>query len=231
MPFLLPRFNQSLFKFCLIFSGGYLFAITLVEVLPELYTYFPQNKYLGVYILIGFLVQFLLEYFTQGIEHGHLHENDGHDHQFSLSNPITFMVPLCLHALLDGMILVHPPSASGHSHHSQGLLLGIVLHKAPAAFALVSVLLKMLNGKKVIFYTFIFALASPLGLYISYFLCMQEVFSFQGAVIFWAIAGGSFLHIATTIFFEASPGHHITTDHLIATLMGMLLALSTVYFG
>ena len=55
----------------LAFSGAFLLALTIFELLPEVYE--TQSKSIGVYIIGGILLQIILDFFSQGAEHGHVH--------------------------------------------------------------------------------------------------------------------------------------------------------------
>jgi len=59
----------------LTFSGAYLLAVSVLHLIPELFTHNTTNN-IGLFILGGFLIQILLEYFSQGIEHGHFHKSN-----------------------------------------------------------------------------------------------------------------------------------------------------------
>jgi len=101
------------------------------------------------------------------------------------------------------------------------------LHKAPAAFALV--LLLLWSGFKqwlVILCLFIFASMSPLGSFLATLIQPQpEVLRALIAVVI-----GSFLHIATTILFETDNTHHkISWVKLLVILAGFGLSLSTLH--
>ena len=61
--------KSAVIKFALAFSGGFLLAILFEHLLPELYE--TGNATIGIWILSGFLIQLILEYFSGGIEHGH----------------------------------------------------------------------------------------------------------------------------------------------------------------
>ena len=192
----------------LVFSGSYLFSITVLHLLPELFALPGDTKYVGLYILLGFFFQLFLELFSKGVEHGHtdaVHE-EAHAHSIS---PLSLMIALCIHAFLDGAILSSPSTAHLHHHHGTGgLLLGILLHKIPVAITLSSILNKLLRRQQtVILYVIIFALASPLGLMVSSYYTQQQWLSGQGAIALQGIVSGNFLHIATTIFFESNPSH------------------------
>ena len=110
----------------------------------------------------------------------------------------------------------------GHNH----LLIGIILHKAPAAFALVLLLLMSEFSKKTVWIClFVFAIMSPLGGIIAEY--AQFTFEMQQIVV--AVVVGSFLHISTTIIFEADGGSHkILGKKLMAIIGGMGMALFTL---
>lgn len=56
--------NEQIIKLMLAFSGGFLLSIAFIHFIPELYAHADQN--VGLYILIGFLVQLILEFFSRG---------------------------------------------------------------------------------------------------------------------------------------------------------------------
>jgi len=78
--FLVPKGNSTNFKLLLVFAGSYLFSITVIHILPELYENSLGLEQIGLFVLIGFFLQQVLEYFTSGIEHGHLHAHHDHHH-------------------------------------------------------------------------------------------------------------------------------------------------------
>ena len=55
----------------LAFSGGFLLSITVFELLPRVFE--NPSKSVGVYIMLGILLQLFLEFFSKGAEHGHVH--------------------------------------------------------------------------------------------------------------------------------------------------------------
>lgn len=230
--FFIPKFNNNTFKYSLIFAGSYLFAITILHILPELYENYSIN--IGICIISGFFLQLFLEYFSGGIEHGHIHETtnikENLEHQFSKSS-ISLFWPLCMHALLDSIILLNNGCHKNHLDcgNNIGILIGIVLHKLPAAFALSAVIYTITKNKnKTILYLIVFASASPIGLFLgNYFL---ENLKDNYLLLFRAIAGGSFLSISTTIFFESSPNHSLDRKIIIISLFGVLIAILTEYF-
>jgi len=210
------------FKNILSFSAAYLLCVTLVHLFPELFEEANEHQVssleIGVLLLVGFFVQKILEYFSAGVEHGHVHS------PYKVV-PHVLLIALCLHAFLEGSVLV---GTSSQHHHSDHLLFGIVLHKIPAAFALTSILLhEKTNVKKCIFFVCIFSLASPAGLLMSELLISNMPESY--AVYLMALVTGNLLHIATIIFFESSHEQSFNIRKWLVILLGVLLALGVEF--
>ena len=76
LVFVTPVLKEKYFKLVLVFAGSYLFSITILHILPELFSGSYNPGRMGGYILIGFLLQQLLEFWSAGIEHGHIHKHE-----------------------------------------------------------------------------------------------------------------------------------------------------------
>ena len=110
------------------------------------------------------------------------------------------------------------------------ILLGIALHRAPAAFALMAVLAVQLRSRKrAVPYLVGFSVAAPIGLLISTYLANEEVLSSTGLVYLYALVCGNFLHISTTIVFESSPGHKFDARKMAVAVFGALVAVAVEY--
>ncbi|NHA02998.1 ZIP family metal transporter [Mucilaginibacter sp. HC2] len=205
--------NHKTLKLVLSFSGAYLFGITVLHLIPD--AYHGNDNWVGVFILAGFLFQIILEQFSDGIEHGHMHKPK-HDMPIF---PMGIMISLCLHAFLEGM-----PLARGNQDQ---LVYGIALHHIPAAFALGTVLLTNKQSKQhTILFVALFAVMAPAGYFFSNALSNGNIGNLQhyfnrimGVVI------GIFLHISTTILFESSADHRFNLRKMIAVLLGVAIAL------
>ncbi|MEL7147787.1 MAG: ZIP zinc transporter [Bacteroidota bacterium] len=152
--------DGAIFKGPLVFAGSYLFSITIIHILPELFTEADEPYSVGIALLIGFFLQHFLEYFSSGVEHGHVHHHD-HGHMHKGASSIGLLVALCIHALLEGALLSHP-SSMHEQHESHTILFGIIIHKMPAAFALMSVLSYLFEKKTI---PIIFLYSSYYGVY------------------------------------------------------------------
>jgi zinc transporter ZupT len=216
-------------KNILVFAGSYLFSVTLVHILPELFEASESHLKIGIFILAGFFFQQLLEYFTHGVEHGHTHvHHDEKEH--SVFSGVSLMLALCIHAFLEGTILSNPLSTPvGQS--SSTLLLGIVLHKLPAALALMTVLSCQYKEKKTQYVLLIvFSLASPFGILIGQNISGLSFLNTSAVLMLFAFVAGNFLHISTTIFIESRPEHHWNTKKLIISLFGASMAVLAEFF-
>ena len=238
--FLIPKGKATAYKLLLVFAGAYLFAITVIHILPELYQHGSEIEWIGLFVLAGFFLQQLLEYFTSGVEHGHLHTHHEHDHghghhrhhhsthQRTIS-ALMLLTALCVHAFLEGGMLAKPVYSVA-VYDLNAILLGIALHTAPAAFALMTVLVTQLHSKtKALPYLIGFSAAAPIGLIISTHLANQEILSQHGLILLYALVSGNFLHISTTIVFESSPDHRFNARKMAVAVLGALTAVAVEY--
>ena len=191
--------QRRIVKILLAFSGGFLLAMAFAHFLPELYM--AQQAHIGIYVLLGFLIQLFLEYFSGGIEHGHVH------HHGQATIPWTLLVSLSVHSFLEGIPLAHPEIVH-HAHHAEtnSLLFGIVLHQIPVAIALMTLLRHGGNtiGKSWML-LLLFGIMTPAGLWFG--VSFQGHISMEVMNALLAIVIGMFLHISTTIIFETSENH------------------------
>ncbi|MGE0590484.1 MAG: ZIP family metal transporter [Cyclobacteriaceae bacterium] len=230
--FAAPKTRTSNFKLLLVFAGSYLFAITVIHILPELYRQYQEVELIGLFVLMGFFLQQFLEYFTSGVEHGHIHhDHSGHSHSHVQSeiSALVLLSALCVHAFLEGGMVAQPAQAS-FDYDVNAILFGIALHRAPAAFALMAVLSDQLRSKRrAVPYLVVFSLAAPLGLFISEYLIEIDLLSDTGLIFLYALVSGNFLHISTTIVFESSPEHHFNAKRLAVAIVGSLIAIAVEY--
>ncbi|MBX7126801.1 MAG: ZIP family metal transporter [Cyclobacteriaceae bacterium] len=205
LAFYIPNVSKGFYKLALVFAGAYLFSITIIHVLPELFHDAVNPGLLGIFTLGGFFLQQGLEFASQGVEHGHIHVHD-HAHRHRESSAVLVVAALSLHSLLEGGMLNQSAMTDGNS--SQTLLLGILIHKAPEAFALMSVLVCELEKKRRAFlYLMVFAMATPAGILLGNYLTINAWLSSESYMLLVALVSGNFLHISTTIVFESSADH------------------------
>lgn len=231
--YFVPGSRGTNFRLLLVFAGSYLFGITVIHILPELYHQPVGVELIGLFVLAGFFLQQVLEYFTSGIEHGHIHTHDHHHpphaHHHRQVSAIVLLTALCLHAFLEGGMLAEPIAIGPH-YDMNAILLGIALHRAPAAFALMAVLTFQLGSKReALPYLIGFSIAAPIGLLLSSYLTQNEILSGNALIYLYALVSGNFLHISTTIVFESSPEHRFNARKLAVAIVGALLAVVVEY--
>ncbi len=212
-------------KILLAFSGAYLFGITVLHLMPEIFEHLTFNA--GYYILIGFLLQIVLDIFSKGVEHGHIHQSDQKSKQF----PFGIFIALFIHSLIEGLPLTESAAVANHhhgsDHHVDELLLGVVIHKVPEAIALAALLYHYYaSKKKVILMILLYSTATPIGLLLGSALVnssIEDPMYIYSALL--AIAVGIFLHVSTTIIFEADEHHKLNWRKILAILLGLGLVL------
>lgn len=222
--FFLKESKQVRLPLILSFSGAFLLGITVLHLMPGVFTGNPE---IGLWILVGFFIQLFLEQLSQGVEHGHIHAHKNADFSFALQ----IMVGLSLHAFIEGFPLSNYSEFHqlhhGHEHNNNHLIVGVILHKAPAAFVLVLLLLKSSFSKQLVLVLLIvFAAMSPTGALIADQMTLNMTWISRTV----AIVIGSFLHISTTILFEADDTnqHKVSWSKLITISSGTALALLTL---
>ena len=212
--------KAQIIKLLLAFSGGFLLSIAFTHFIPDLYH--EESASIGIYILIGFLIQLLMEFFSGGIEHGHVHIHKGQN------MPWGMFLSLSVHSILEGIPLGNQLMGfeilSSHNHgNDNSLLLGILFHQLPVAIALMTLLVNTnLTLLKSWIVLMLFGIMTPLGVAIG-MLTLPGEFGLDYHVIL-AIVVGMFLHISTTIIFETSENHKFNLLKLLAIFVGCGLA-------
>jgi solute carrier family 39 (zinc transporter), member 9 len=127
----------------------------------------------------------------------HMHNNDAKD---SRRNP-TATIGLVVHAAADGIALGAAAKTS-HQDVEMIVFLAIMLHKAPAAFGLVSFLLhEGIDRQRIRRHLAIFSISAPLLTLITYFGIGQEqketLNSVNATAVAMLFSAGTFLYVAT----------------------------------
>jgi zinc transporter ZupT len=201
--FLKPKSKTNL-KLLLAFSGSFLLSLTVMHLLPEVYE--SKNQNIGLFIMLGILFQIILEFFSKGAEHGHVH---GHAKMYQI--PWLLFISLCIHAFLEGFPVSH--------HHD--LAIGIAIHHLPIAIILTSFFVSSsLNRNAIFLFMVTFAIMTPLGTVVSDFIpLLNHYYSEITAVVI-----GILFHISSTIIFESSEGHKFNIAKISMIVIGILLA-------
>jgi zinc transporter ZupT len=202
---ILRQKKTNYLKLLLPFSGAFLLALTLFDLLPEVY-YHLEGKQTGLFIMCGILMQIILEFFSKGAEHGHVHI-----HIHNKAFPWALFISLCIHSVMEGFSI--------HQHND--MVYGILVHKIPIAMVITTFLLHAKCSKfQIILFLSLFAAMTPLGTYIS----NNTAFVADYVNIINAFVIGIFFHISTIILFESSEGHKFNLSKLVAIILGVSIA-------
>jgi len=190
----------------LAFSGAYLLSITILHLFPEVYAVKSTN--IGLFILLGLLLQLILDFFSKGAEHGHVHIEE------NIVFPWALFISLNIHAFLEGIPLAH-------NLHHEYLLWAIVIHNIPISIILGTFFVSSkISRKNAVLFLLLFSLMSPLGRIAGEYVQILTVYKTE----ITAIIIGIFLHISTIILFETSKDHKFNLLKFIAILFGMVVA-------
>jgi zinc and cadmium transporter len=219
------KLNQTWFKLVLAFSAAYLFSTTIMHLLPEVYES-SDFKYVGLFIVIGFSAQLIIESFSSGLEHGHSHR---HSHACKEHFPFGIIIGLFIHSFLEGLPVYQSDNHlamphEGHANHQ--LILGLIVHNIPISFLFVALLKDHhLSKISILIYLLLFSLMAPLGYLFSFLLHQINA---SGLIAYQYIADaiviGIFLHISTAVLFETSDEHKYSPSKIMAMLFGIILA-------
>lgn len=204
--------QKKLAKFILILSAGFLITICLNEIFPEVYL--SEKPHIAFFVIAGVLLQMILEILTKGFEHGHIHH---HSEEGIL--PVTLMFGLFIHAFIEGIPLANESTVWSP------FLQAILIHNIPISFILGAFLFQNKNFSTTSWIIIIlFALASPLGMYLGQYLNPDY------PVYFLAIVAGIFLHISSVIIFESNKNHNIDWVKISAVILGIGAAFALHFF-
>jgi len=216
--FLKPQKKRNI-KLLLAFSGAFLLSLTVLHLLPELFQESHLHHHegehehrlpVGLFIMIGILFQIVLEFFSKGAEHGHVHiHTDNNDELHHI--PWLLFISLCLHALLEGFPI----------QENTNLAYGIAVHHFPIAIILTLFFVNAKMEKKMVFgFMFAFALMTPLGTFLAEKMHFAQHYSKEIS----AVVVGILFHISSTIIFESNEGHKFNLAKITMIVLGFLLA-------
>ncbi|MGB5942656.1 MAG: ZIP family metal transporter [Leeuwenhoekiella sp.] len=201
--FLKPALNTGI-KLLLSFSGAFLLSVTVFEFLPEIYA--VGVPHVGLFIMMGLLLQLLLEFLSKGAEHGHVHATET-----ASKVPVLLILSLSVHAVLEGFPL----------GQNEDILYGVVVHKIPIAIIVSTFLLKEIKNRWTIGIILLtFALMTPLGSLIG----VKTTIPMHLRTQINAVVVGVLLHVSTTILFESSKNHQFNASKFGVILLGIALA-------
>lgn len=175
--------------------------------------------YIGIAIILGFITMFLIDQIVARpkadtgasayIAVDNLQEmyeprsNSAGLNLASVRNDYADTFGLCVHSLADGIALGSSVQASAKT--SIIVFIAIVVHKGPAAFGLVSLLLSRSVPRRTIqYHLLLFSISAPVGALVSYAIVQKlglsysevQITDFSG--LFLLFSGGTFLYVAVS---------------------------------
>jgi len=200
------------------FSAGALFGDVFIHLLPEVVEEQGFGLNIGIGVLVGIVLFFILEKFVHW-QHCHVPEEKGHVHPFTYS----ILVGDALHNFIDGLIigasyLVSVPAGVATT-------LAVALHEIPQEIGDFGVLIHGGFSKgKALMLNFLSALTAVLGVIVALALSgMIESIS----LILVPIAAGGFIYIAGSDLIPELHKHSEkfgeSLGHLIVFILGILV--------
>ncbi|KAK7141920.1 hypothetical protein R3I94_011571 [Phoxinus phoxinus] len=206
------NFSEEKLKLVTVLGAGLLCGTALAVIIPEgvhaLYEEMLEggqhqhghgqlHAYIGVSLVLGFVFMLLVDQ----IGSAHMHNSDDPEAARTASSKVTTTLGLVVHAAADGVAL---GAAASTSQTSVQLIVfvAIMLHKAPAAFGLVSFLMHAgLERNRIRKHLLVFALAAPVLAMLTYVGLSQsskEALSDVNATgVAMLFSAGTFLYVAT----------------------------------
>ncbi|SJZ50853.1 Zinc transporter ZupT [Chitinophaga eiseniae] len=224
IPMTIRRINANFTIYLLAFTGAFLFGVTIMHLLPEVYHELGHSA--GIYIVLGFFLQVFLQQLSHGMEHGHTHLPGEHHHHIAVT---PLLLGLSIHAFMEGIPL-------GFKYEDQSalpsLMIGVAAHKVPEALTLITVMIHAHKSKTQLWQILLaFAVVTPVAAILAWW--MGNRFDIVSHYLLYVVALviGAFLHISTTIFYESGTKHHeLSGKKVLAIATGLVLAFLTLIF-
>ncbi|MDR0956774.1 MAG: ZIP family metal transporter [Endomicrobium sp.] len=196
------------------FAAGIMLTLAFINLIP---TGFEFNSSIMIYVLIGFLSMFFLQFVVLF--------HPCHDYKCSKHTDIISIAGLSLHSLIDGLMI-----AIGFEANSNlGILttLAILFHKLPDGITISGILLhNKASNKKILKSSLLTAGFTPLGTVSGTLLFKNIPISPLALGAFLGITAGSFIFLAAS---DLIPETHKSTNRTTALMLfiGVIVILVT----
>lgn len=183
LPLLFSREREEGLKLFVSLGAGLLLGMAFLHMLPEAAELVPNS--FGSWFLVGFVLLLVLERFLMV----HACEEHGCDYH---TVGVAAFVGLTIHGIIEGFALA---SSLFVTQLGALILVAILAHKAPAGFALTSIL--KLSGKsprQILGFVVGVALSGPFGMFLAYAILRHEKLPSTAGVLL-AVSAGTFLYI------------------------------------
>ena len=214
------------------FTGAFVIGILVFHMLPEVYEELAPRT-IGLCIMIGLLIQSILDFYTKGIDHGHTHTaHCTHGHSADEMHPsltIAMFVSLSMHTFLESIPILSDTQMHSHDlHHGieiagvSPLLVGIALHTIPMAMVLYMFIRKSVKShRKALMLILFFGLMGPLGMFIGAHVSFLHQYYYQ----MMAVVTGILLHVSSVMLFDCDMAMYGKIKKLSVIVIGLILAM------
>ncbi|XP_022189686.1 zinc transporter ZIP9-A isoform X2 [Nilaparvata lugens] len=241
---LVMSLSESKIQLFSVFGAGLLVGTALAVIIPEgIRSLFPDGgaksttthedledlySLIGVSLVLGFVVMLLIDQCSTSRSRGDLEHGVGG----AGGGRITATLGLVVHAAVDGVAL-GAAATTTHTDVEMIVFVAIMLHKAPAAFGLVTFLMhEGVDRKRIRRHLLIFSLAAPLLSLVTYFGIGKEgketLSSVNATGIAMLFSAGTFLYVATVHVLPeltARVGGAFRMNQLFVLVLGAMLPL------
>ncbi|MDR0800815.1 MAG: ZIP family metal transporter [Endomicrobium sp.] len=173
--------------FIINFAAGVMLTLAFTHLIPEGMGLNPETPETMVYVLLGFLVMFFLQFIVLF--------HPCHDDECSKHMGVTSIVGLSLHSIIDGLMI----AVGFEVDDSVGILtaIAILLHKLPDGITISGILLHRGASKKKIFnFSLLTACFTPIGTILGMILFKNMSLPVLGSLL--GLTAGSFIFLSAS---------------------------------
>lgn len=197
--------SPQLLELSITAGGAFLLGICFTDLVPEAFGSSESSLLTASFVLLGLVVQIVIDYLTDGAEHGHHHQEEqiGMHTNVERHFPLLgLMLGLCIHSFFEGIPLARYDDGIVID---RPLMLGIVLHNIPIGYILVQMLRQnQIKVGKGIALLLLLAIMTPLGSLLGLTVlpeCSEQV---EACAIAFVV--GILLHVSLSLLFDHQ--HH-----------------------
>ncbi len=215
------KIPQSILNLLIALGAGSMLAVSLVHILTES---LEQSSFAIYAFMAGFLMIYIVEEVLTPHSHDHAHDDHSHEdpHEHYDHVALVTWVAIFIHTLFDGLGIRAGFGISNILGYS--VLAGVAIHQIPVSLSLAAIFQESKFKRPTqIGFLILFALAAPLGFYISDLLLSELDVVFTALAT--AFAGGSLLYVATAdllpVIHAQSKRKYLTVGLFIVGVIGM----------
>jgi zinc transporter ZupT len=205
------KINTTILNLLIGLGAGSMLSVSLVHILPESLeqTEWAIYAFIAWFLLI-YLIEEILTPHNHDHSHGDHHHEDPHEHYDHVA--LVSFIAIFIHTLFDWIGI---RAGFGMSENfGYIILLWVWIHQIPVSLGLAALMRESKFQKSIqIIFLSLFALAAPIGFFISDMLLSGSSILFTGLAT--AFAGGSLLYVATA---DLLPVIHSQTKKKYATV-------------